>query len=660
METERDVDPSTWNMWVLLAGKYRGKGSAGFMFDKKQRKGCVLFLEHAWFDGLKDGNPAAMRMYLHTLVHEMGHTFNLPHTFENARPDSVSFMNYEWMYNERNGPGSYFSHFHFTFDQEEIQHMRHGWSTWVEPGKSTWGSPQSNTAAIPPPEDDDKSGKKLKLDMFPLKEAFKQTEIVSVELRLKNIHKRLVYVDPALSLDSQNVRICITKPNGHVVMADSLKHFMQSKGAVLHPAGSTEGPDRKTKMIDLFYGANGYFFKDPGKYKLRASYTSGEHYLISEDIEITIEELGSDEVVEEYMTEETGMYVSLGGSNAERFSKCKEYMEKLYNDSNHQDWVESAYMKTVQKKTSLRDSISRAGNKIKVNAATEVEDFITRTQSRIEKFKAGLKRRGEAVLYRALTFSRAKILLELNKEDQAKQEMEDMFKVMEDNKVKESTVAFYKKKWQQMYDSDKEKDEEAMKAIYEAYQARANQILSWQPEDDADDDEKEEEMTGLGHELVMSPFNTDHLRISADVIDLIMDKADRTDDVVSVMEYIDSLQKSMQYNFSVIQYGFEIVITHHQLFRKNKIRVPEETQPSTYDKSTFAGERPTGEDQMIYFRNDSEYCYHHRHWHNVYRARGIPGRNSGNVHRDRQGELFWYMHQQMLARWEFLQIEEAF
>lgn len=654
MHAERDVDPATWNLWVLLAGSYRTKTSAGFMFDKKQRKGCVLFLEHEWFKGLQEGDPVAMRKYLHTMVHEMAHTFNLPHTFEDGRPDSVSFMNYDWRYNERNGPGSYFNHHRFTFDTKEILHLRHGWSMWVEPGKSAWGSPLSNKAGLPPAEDDDASAKKLKLDLFPVKDSFKQTEIVSVEIRLKNVHRRPLWVDTSLGLDSNNVRICITKPDGKIVLADPIKyHLKPANGQMLYTAGSKDGTDRTSKVIDLFYGADGFYFSEPGTYHLRASYMSGEYYITSEDVEVTVEDLGDADVVTEYMTDDTGLYVTLGGSNSSRFAKCKENIEKLYKDSKHQDWVESAYVATASKKTTAcRGSVTRDGKNIKVKSESTEEEFISKTQGRIDRFQNGLKRRGEAIQYRALAFSRCKIFLKINKEDEAKTEMDQMFSVMASHNVKETTIDYYKRKYERMVEADKEKDEEAMKPVYEAYQARANQILSWQPEDEPDDEDNEYESTGLGHKLVMSPFNQEHLDISGDLIDIIMGKADETNDVVSVMEYVDSLQKSMEYNFSVVQYAFEIAITHHALFRKNKIRVPEDDQPSTYDRSTFAGVRPTGEDMMVYFRNDSEYCYHHRHWHNVYRARGIPGRNAGNVHRDRQGELFWYMHLQMLARYD--------
>ncbi len=480
-------------------------------------------------------------------------------------------------FNDRNGPGSYFRQFRFTFDEEEIKHMRHGWTTWVEPGKSPWGKPTPNREGVPPPEDDDDSGKKLQLSLFPVKEAFKQTEVVSVEIRLKNIHKRPLYVDPGLGLDSNIVRICITKPNGHVVMAEPITyHFKGANGVTLHPAGSKDGPDRKSKIIDLFYGSNGFYFEAAGTYKLRASYMSGEYYVTSEDVDVIIEDVGDEALASEYMTEETGLYVSLEGSNAGRFSKIKDKIKSLYEDATHQDWVETAYLKTTNRKTSYRDGISKAGKAIKVKAESAAEEFIERTQAKLDRFKEGLKRRGEAIQYRALAFSRSKILLKVNKEGQAQEEMDAMFKVMKSHKVKDSVIEYYERKWERMREADKEKDEAAMATVYEAYQKRANQILEWQPEDEPDEDEDENEASGLGHKVIVSPFNDEHLERSSDVIALIVEKADASGDVVTTLEYVDALQRSRKYNHSVVKYAFEIAISHHSLFIRNKVRVWEQ------------------------------------------------------------------------------------
>ncbi len=49
------------------------------------------------------------------------------------------------------------------------------------------------------------------------------------------------------------------------------------------------------------------------------------------------------------------------------------------------------------------------------------------------------------------------------------------------------------------------------------------------------------------------------------------------------------------------------------------------------------------ETKMDWFREDPLLNEHHAHWHQVYR---------GDVIKDRQGEMFFYMHQQMLARYD--------
>ena len=54
---------------------------------------------------------------------------------------------------------------------------------------------------------------------------------------------------------------------------------------------------------------------------------------------------------------------------------------------------------------------------------------------------------------------------------------------------------------------------------------------------------------------------------------------------------------------------------------------------------------------LDWFREDPMANDHHRHWHIVYPARGRPS-PSGPRLQDRQGELFFYMHQQMLARYD--------
>lgn len=54
---------------------------------------------------------------------------------------------------------------------------------------------------------------------------------------------------------------------------------------------------------------------------------------------------------------------------------------------------------------------------------------------------------------------------------------------------------------------------------------------------------------------------------------------------------------------------------------------------------------PTPEPQMDYFRHDIDLSDHHEHWHTVYPSRRDP---DSPIH----GQLFLYMHEQMLARYD--------
>lgn len=87
-------------MWLLLARLHdRGRGLLGIMFDQHgaQRQGCAVF--HQAFAGT---GAAQQRDQLYTCVHELGHCFNLFHSFHKSfmtspqanRPAALSWMNY--------------------------------------------------------------------------------------------------------------------------------------------------------------------------------------------------------------------------------------------------------------------------------------------------------------------------------------------------------------------------------------------------------------------------------------------------------------------------------------------------------------------------------------------------------------------------------------
>ena len=71
-------------------------------------------------------------------------------------------------------------------------------------------------------------------------------------------------------------------------------------------------------------------------------------------------------------------------------------------------------------------------------------------------------------------------------------------------------------------------------------------------------------------------------------------------------------------SLEMIKFAFAFFVIHHPLARKAGLRYPENTTPAK--ASPFLETRPTGppdESWMNYWRNDSEFVYHHDHRHKV-------------------------------------------
>jgi hypothetical protein len=122
-------DEPQWKVWLFAANKQeRGSSKRGTIIcGKRPRQGCVVF--HYSING---SDPVSLREQIWTYVHELGHCFNLLHSHQKARSDSVienrpyalSWMNFPHYYPD--GSSEYWKKFEFQFDDEEIIHLRHG------------------------------------------------------------------------------------------------------------------------------------------------------------------------------------------------------------------------------------------------------------------------------------------------------------------------------------------------------------------------------------------------------------------------------------------------------------------------------------------------------------------------------------------------------
>ena len=123
-----------WAMWVLFAALHeQGTSLGGIMFDDigpQHRQGTAMFND-SFIKNAPAGDPApaawVARMKFWTAVHEMGHAFNLAHSWQKAlvyqgngpwiplanEPNARSFMNYP--YNVPGGQAAFFANFEFRF-----------------------------------------------------------------------------------------------------------------------------------------------------------------------------------------------------------------------------------------------------------------------------------------------------------------------------------------------------------------------------------------------------------------------------------------------------------------------------------------------------------------------------------------------------------------
>ena len=259
-----------WKVWLFHAMKHEyGPGLRGIMFDqrRRQRQGCAVFYQR-----ISGTSPVRLRNQLYTCVHELGHCFNLFHSFHKTymtppmsnRPGAVSWMNYPGRF--PGGEAAYWAAFPFQFDTLETIHLRHGFRKNVIMG----GNPFGVGAALETNEDfadpvEDESGLRLELRA---PSSLRLGQPAVVELKLSATDSRAKTVHKHLHPDSTLVQIAIQKPNGQVAVHEPLMEQCIDIETV------ELTPDRPAVYDSAYigYGKDGHYFDQPGVYRLRAMY----------------------------------------------------------------------------------------------------------------------------------------------------------------------------------------------------------------------------------------------------------------------------------------------------------------------------------------------------------------------------------------------------
>ena len=323
----RWADAPQWAMWVLFARQHdMGSGLGGIMFDDigtAQRQGTAIFSDSFIAQappGEANPGPWVERMKFWTAMHEIGHGFNLAHSWQKSlgtqwvpladEPAALSYMNYP--YNYPGGLDAFFAAFDYSFSPDELLFLRHAPERLVKMGAEPWFSnhgfeqesyDQLRAASTGP----------LELELRVHREPrFEFLEPVVVELRLKNVSTTPMVVD-AHALQGDGLSVVVTREGGEAKRwLPFARYCTAPEPRVLQP-----GEAMYTSLF-VSAGSGGWLVSEPGTYTLFAA-TEASPGLgnLSSPLRIVVERPVSDaaeRLADDVFTSEVAHVLAFGGS----------------------------------------------------------------------------------------------------------------------------------------------------------------------------------------------------------------------------------------------------------------------------------------------------------------------------------------------------------
>jgi hypothetical protein len=328
-----------WAVWLLVAEKHDlGAGLLGIMFDQlgPQRQGCAVFHQ-----GIGGTTSQQLRLQLQTYVHELGHCFNLLHSWQKSlstppgvnRPNSLSYMNYPWGY-PLGGEAAFWAAFAFQFDDEEVIHLRHAFRNDIVMGGNPFAT---GAASIAPEEMADPVAEEtgLKLDIEPIHRSFSLGEPVVLKLQLTATRSAGIKAHPYLHPNLQMTTVAISRPNGQIVKYEPfIDHLMNGTFQEMGAQGSAI-----TDSAYIGFGKGGFYFDQPGNYKIRAIYQAADGSRVMSNVaEMRVRypvTAADEEIADLLMGEEQGALFYLLGSDSDHLRKGRDALQTVLDKYGH-------------------------------------------------------------------------------------------------------------------------------------------------------------------------------------------------------------------------------------------------------------------------------------------------------------------------------------
>jgi hypothetical protein len=306
------------------------------MFDDigtAQRQGCAVFSDSFISERPEnDPNPEAYvrRMRFWTAVHEIGHCFNLAHSWQKSlgtpwiplenEPGVFSFMNYP--HNFRGGQQAFFSDFRYFFSENELRFLRHAPERFVQQGDIPWfdhhGFQQARRST---------AGGPLQLTLRVNRAAdregtyrFAMLEPVIGELKLTNTSGSPTMVDRS-TLRSEHLGILVRREGESRarMVQPYLRYCLRSEPVLLQPNESLY------EQVVLSAGLGGWQISEPGAYQVYAALRtapdgaspSASGQILAAPLSVRLERPASREqerLADDVYTDTVGRVLALGGS----------------------------------------------------------------------------------------------------------------------------------------------------------------------------------------------------------------------------------------------------------------------------------------------------------------------------------------------------------
>ncbi len=324
-------DVEQWAVWLLVAQNHEmGSGLYGIMFDQqgKQRQGCAVF-----HNGIGGTTADKLRLQLYTYVHELGHCFNLLHSWQKQyatppvpnRPNSLSWMNYPWNY-PSGGATAFWNQFAFQFDNEEVVHLRHAFRKNIIMGGNNFAVGSALGRDVMADNIRDESG--LALNISTHQSSFALGEPVVLQIALATTDTRGKRVHTWLHPNCGMVKVIISKPSGELVAYEPLIDLLVGGQETTL---TTDKPITDSAYIG--FGKDGFYFGQPGHYRIRASYAALDGSEVLSDI-LTVRvrypvTAAEESIADLFMGDEQGTLLYLLGSDDESLQRGNEAFDEM-------------------------------------------------------------------------------------------------------------------------------------------------------------------------------------------------------------------------------------------------------------------------------------------------------------------------------------------